>query len=86
MYYREADELLEKIGKGIEANDAHAVEFAAHSLKTASGQIGAIDLQAQMTTVELEASNGRMENMDELYERALIGVERIKEALRRVTR
>lgn len=86
MYYREADELLDKICRGIEANDAHAVEFAAHSLKTASGQIGAIDLQAQMTKIELEASNDRMENMDELYERARIGVERIKDALRRVTR
>lgn len=86
MYYQEAEELLRRIQKGIEEKDSNSVEFAAHSLKTASGQIGAIDLQAQLAKIELEASEDRMENMPELYELARIGLERVKGALRKVTR
>lgn len=66
LYDRETESALARIKEGLEKQDAHGVEFAAHSLKTSSGQIGAKRLQALMRRIEAMANAQRLQEVERL--------------------
>lgn len=86
MYCQDTESALKKIHAGIQADDAGAIEFAAHSLKTASGQIGAMALQAHLEQMEKQASAHYLDDMPMLYEKAMYLASLVKSALTKVTR
>lgn len=81
MYLQEAEDLLQRIKNAIHIHDADAIEFSAHSLKTASGQIGALTLHEQMKMIEGFAGQKKMARMLDYFDKAQATFERVKKAL-----
>lgn len=70
MYVKEGHELLKKMEDGLAQDNAELIEFAAHSFKTASGQLGAKALHQHMQIIESKAAQGDLFGMAEKIGRA----------------
>ncbi|MBI1326970.1 MAG: response regulator [Alphaproteobacteria bacterium] len=68
VYLTEGDRHLQTLAEGLEKHDAKALEFAAHSFKTASGQLGAAKLQTILEKIEGQALAGALTEIPALYE------------------
>lgn len=66
----EAPDLLERMQAGLAASDASMLRRAAHSLKSAAGNLGARRLRDVCEALELMASSGDVTGADPLVARA----------------
>lgn len=66
IYLDESEMLKDKLLAGIAANDATAVERAAHSLKSTSNQLGARELGALCARLEAAGHEGDMDTIKAL--------------------
>lgn len=57
---------LEKIRRGIRANDLESIAFAAHSIKGAAGNLGLEKLSEPAAVMENRARAGQTDGVDEL--------------------
>jgi HPt (histidine-containing phosphotransfer) domain-containing protein len=58
IFLSNTPERIEVARTGVQTNDLHAVEFAAHSLKSSSAQLGGVSLQRASAAVEKAAVSG----------------------------
>ncbi len=68
-YKSEAQELLEKLEQAIAEHDPKGAEYASHSLKSASAQIGAVILESQMQEIESAASQSDLREVTKIFTR-----------------
>jgi signal transduction histidine kinase/CheY-like chemotaxis protein/HPt (histidine-containing phosphotransfer) domain-containing protein len=64
-----------------EQGEYKAIEHTAHTLKTASGQMGALLLQEQFSEMEILSKTGQVENMKALYKDILATFEDVQKDL-----
>ena len=81
MYLKEADKLLETISEGLNTHDIAKAGLAAHSLKTASGQVGAMRMQSIMQAIENQAATEESDEIKKLLADAQHQFEKVKHAL-----
>lgn len=81
MYLIEADKLLEAIAEGLNTNDIAKSGLAAHSLKTSSGQVGAMRMQSIMQAIESQAATEKSDEIKKLLTDAQHQFEKVKHAL-----
>jgi HPt (histidine-containing phosphotransfer) domain-containing protein len=58
MFLANTEKLLGELDSAVAANDAKGAQRAAHSLKSSSGQLGAVRLQALMARIEAQMAEG----------------------------
>lgn len=80
-YMTEAENLLQMIDQSLKQDDRKSIEYAAHSLKSASGQIGAVAMRAQMDFIETHALGGNLNEIREVFSKAVHSYGRLKEQL-----
>jgi CheY-like chemotaxis protein/HPt (histidine-containing phosphotransfer) domain-containing protein len=78
----EAPRRLSRMREVLAAGDGAALDFAAHSLKGASAQLGAVRLAAHSHTLELQAREGNLAGGAELIDEIEREIERLAPALR----
>lgn len=86
IYLGEAEALLSAIQSAVEKGDINAVQFASHSLKTASGQIGAISLYTLMKDIENMAKKGSAASLHTELEQAFLLFDQVRNALTSMVR
>ncbi|HET7773625.1 MAG TPA: response regulator [Burkholderiaceae bacterium] len=69
-YRSSSIELMERLLQSARMNDAAQVRFAAHTLKSASANVGAMNLSRLCAQLERDASEGRTEGMLKAAEKA----------------
>ena len=60
LFFENAPARLEAARQAWAANDSTALAFAAHSLRSSSGQLGAVELQRSCERIESLAESGNM--------------------------
>lgn len=68
-FFDDTPRLLQKLRKATSTGDVQTVRQAAHSLKTASANLGATRLAAHCKEMEFQANNGLSEELPTLYTR-----------------
>lgn len=76
--------LLEKLQKGLHDNDAAEVRLAAHTLKSGSADMGALELQQLFSQLEAMGSAGDLAGADDLYAQVQIIYPQVRHALQDV--
>lgn len=83
-YQVEAWQLLEKLEQAIKAHDFKGIEYASHSLKSTSAQIGAVILESQMQQIENAASQSDLSKVKKIFKKVPESFEKLKVRLEEI--
>jgi HPt (histidine-containing phosphotransfer) domain-containing protein len=85
LFLEHAPERMEQIRKGLADSDTHMVELGSHSLKSSSGNVGAVILQEIAEKIEdaaadkdLSSAEGLLPDLEAAYEEARSALEAMK--------
>lgn len=83
-YIEDAARLLASIGDAVAKADAEGVMRGAHTLKSTSRVLGALELAELCANLERDGREGDLSGADELSARADVLFDAVKESLRRL--
>ncbi len=86
LYIEESEKYLNSMEEALSAYDADKLEMASHSLKSSSGQVGAIALQAHMIALEQMAKAKEWDGVPATLAQAKDAFEKFCGELSRITR
>ena len=86
IFLEQTPQLLEAIAEGLRLGDLDAVRRAAHSLKSASASLGAMQLSESAAALEIAARNGENERLDGLQRGFEAAAEQAMQAVRDMLR
>jgi CheY-like chemotaxis protein len=78
IYLNDTPKLLKKIEEGVASGDAAAVQKAAHSLKSSSANLGAMQLSALCKELETCGREGNLEDTSQLLDQIKAQVVRVE--------
>ena len=81
LYLKDSKPLLQRLGRAIEDGDTDAMKKAAHSLKSSSGNIGALKLADLCQKIEEEVHKKSFENVGNTFSRIQLEYKRVEKAL-----
>jgi HPt (histidine-containing phosphotransfer) domain-containing protein len=81
-YRADCPSLFAELRAAVTNGDAPAARRAAHTLKSTSASMGALDLAAQCREIEAAAAGGDLAGLDERVDRAAATYEEVEAALR----
>ena len=76
LYVEQAKVLQERIGHAVATADATELRESAHSLKSSSGNVGAMRVSALSRELELAGREGRLDGTDLLFDELVVELER----------
>ena len=85
-YLKEAPERFDELRGAVVVGDAKRVHIAAHSLKSMSATVGALELSELCQAMEIDGREGSLEGMAERLSAAERELERLRPALEQVAR
>ena len=80
-YCEETPELLEQLQQALSQNDAEAFRRAAHSIKSSSASLGALEFSAQAKDLELLGKSGDISGAGEKVARLRVDYAQVEQAL-----
>ena len=81
LYLKDSKPLLQRLGRAIEDGDTDAMKKAAHSLKSSSGNIGALKLADLCQKIEEEVHKKSFENVGNTFSRIQLEYKRVQKEL-----
>ena len=81
IYLNDSPILIERLGESLNAGDAEAVAQAAHALKSASANLGAMSLAEMCRQLENIARTNSVQGCDSLISRIRLEYGKAREAL-----
>ena len=81
LYLKDSKPLLQRLGHAIEKGDTGAMKKAAHSLKSSSGNIGALKLADLCQKLEEEVHTKSFENVGNTFSRIQLEYKRVQKEL-----
>lgn len=85
-YLEEAENLIAILEASLQAGDLKKVEYASHSLKSASGQVGAAVLHADMALIESLSGKGDIDAVRKQFQDVPQNFIRVREQLMKLVR
>ena len=73
--------LRQQIAEGLTAADHNVIRLGAHTLKSSSASIGALELSRLCADVESSVRDGTVNSLNEMIERLLAEIDRVEAAL-----
>ena len=81
LFLTQSTELCEKIQNAVSAGDAHGLREAAHSLKSSSANVGAMQVSALSYDLEVAGRDGVMDDAAALSDRLALAINEANAAL-----
>jgi HPt (histidine-containing phosphotransfer) domain-containing protein len=81
-YLDNSPKLIQKIGEGLQTNNAELVFHNAHQLKGGSGSIGALDLAKLSLSIEQIGKSGSIEGVADLLDELKVEFSRVEDELK----
>jgi len=82
LFVEDAPDKIEGLKKALESRDCNLLNKQAHSLKSASGTIGAMELADICSQIEIAAKDGNIEMCNRIYEKLEYEFNRVATVLR----
>ena len=82
LYVEQSNYLRERIGRAVLAADARELLESAHSLKSSSGNVGAVRVSTLSQKLETAGRDGRLEGTAALFDELVVELERAIRELR----
>lgn len=84
IYLSESEKLMQKLSRAVEQSDTDGIFKTAHTLKSSSGNMGAMTLTSLCGEIEKKGKCGATKGIKDDYNRIILEYQRVQSALKKM--